>query len=60
MMITQNTADLRKDAYLLGNTLLRLALPRLLIRVTVVLTILADFTLLRANNFGARQELAGI
>jgi hypothetical protein len=41
MMITQNTADLRKDAYLLGNTLLRLALPRLLIRVTVVLTILA-------------------
>ena len=40
-MITQNTADLRKDAYLLGNTLLRLALPRLLIRVTVVLTILA-------------------
>jgi len=41
MMITQNTADLRKDAYLIGNTLLRLALPRLLIRVTVVLTILA-------------------
>ena len=41
MMITQNTPDLRKDAYLLGNTLLRLALPRLLIRVTVVLTILA-------------------
>jgi hypothetical protein len=41
MMITQNTADLRKDAYLLGNTLLRLALPRLLIRVTVVLTISA-------------------
>ncbi len=40
-MITQNTADLRKDAYLLGNTLLRLALPRLLIRVTVVLTISA-------------------
>ena len=41
MMITQNTPDLRKDTYLLGNTLLRLALPRLLIRVTVVLTILA-------------------
>ena len=41
MMITQNTASLRKDAYLLGNTLLRLALPRLLIRVTVVLTISA-------------------
>lgn len=40
-MITQNTADLRKDAYLLGNTLLRLALPRLLIRITVVLTISA-------------------
>lgn len=40
-MITQNTASLRKDAYLLGNTLLRLALPRLLIRVTVVLTISA-------------------
>jgi hypothetical protein len=41
MMITQNTADLRKDAYLLGNTLLRLGLPRLLIRITVVLTISA-------------------
>jgi hypothetical protein len=41
MMITQNTDNLRKDAYLLGNTLLRLALPRVLIRVTVVLTLLA-------------------
>ncbi len=41
MMITQNTDTLRKDAYLLGNTLLRLALPRVLIRVTVVLTLLA-------------------
>ena len=40
-MITQNTDTLRKDAYLLGNTLLRLALPRVLIRVTVVLTLLA-------------------
>ncbi|MEY3739808.1 MAG: hypothetical protein RLZZ192_484 [Pseudomonadota bacterium] len=40
-MITQNTDNLRKDAYLLGNTLLRLALPRVLIRVTVVLTLLA-------------------
>lgn len=40
-MITPNTANIRKDVYLLGNTLLRLGLPRLIIRLVVTLSILA-------------------
>jgi hypothetical protein len=41
MMITPNTANIRKDVYLLGNTLLRLGLPRLIIRLVVTLSVLA-------------------
>lgn len=41
MMNTPNTAHTRKDAYLLGNTLLRLGLPRLIIRLVVLLSALA-------------------
>lgn len=40
-MITPNTANIRKDVYLLGNTLLRLGLPRLIIRLVVTLSVLA-------------------
>jgi hypothetical protein len=40
MMITPNTANTRKDVYLLGNTLLRLGLPRLIIRLVVSLSVL--------------------
>ncbi len=40
-MITPNTANTRKDVYLLGNTLLRLGLPRLIIRLVVTLSVLA-------------------
>lgn len=40
-MITPNTANIRKDVYLLGNTLLRLGLPRLIIRLVVLLSVLA-------------------
>ena len=40
MMITPNTANIRKDVYLLGNTLLRLGLPRLIIRLVVTLSVL--------------------
>lgn len=41
MMNTPNTSNIRKDAYLLGNTLLRLGLPRLIIRLIVMLSVLA-------------------
>jgi hypothetical protein len=41
MMNTPNTANIRKDVYLLGNTLLRLGLPRLIIRLVVTLSVLA-------------------
>lgn len=41
MMNTTNTANIRKDVYLLGNTLLRLGLPRLIIRLVVTLSVLA-------------------
>jgi hypothetical protein len=41
MMITPNTANIRKDVYLLGNSLLRLGLPRLIIRLVVTLSVLA-------------------
>ncbi|MDN4017066.1 hypothetical protein [Zwartia panacis] len=41
MMNTPNTANIRKDVYLLGNTLLRLGLPRLIIRLVVLLSVLA-------------------
>ena len=40
-MITPNTANIRKDVNLLGTTLLRLALPRLIIRLIVLLSALA-------------------
>ena len=40
-MNTPNTANIRKDVYLLGNTLLRLGLPRLIIRLVVLLSVLA-------------------
>jgi len=40
-MITPNTANIRKDVNLLGTTLLRLALPRLIIRLVVLLSVLA-------------------
>jgi hypothetical protein len=40
MMNTPNTANIRKDVYLLGNTLLRLGLPRLIIRLVVTLSVL--------------------
>ncbi len=40
-MITPNTANIRKDVYLLGNSLLRLGLPRLIIRLVVTLSVLA-------------------
>lgn len=40
-MNTPNTANIRKDVYLLGNTLLRLGLPRLIIRMVVLLSVLA-------------------
>lgn len=40
-MNTPNTANIRKDVYLLGNTLLRLGLPRLIIRLVVTLSVLA-------------------
>ena len=40
-MNTTNTANIRKDVYLLGNTLLRLGLPRLIIRLVVTLSVLA-------------------
>ncbi len=39
-MNTPNTANIRKDVYLLGNTLLRLGLPRLIIRLVVTLSVL--------------------
>jgi len=41
MMNTPNSANTRKDAYLLGNTLLRLGLPRLIVRLVVTLSVLA-------------------
>jgi hypothetical protein len=41
MMNTPNTANIRKDVYLLGNSLLRLGLPRLIIRLVVTLSVLA-------------------
>ncbi|MDO9025138.1 hypothetical protein [Zwartia sp.] len=41
MMITPNTANIRKDVNLLGTTLLRLALPRLIVRLVVLLSVLA-------------------
>jgi hypothetical protein len=41
MMNTPNTANIRKDVYLLGNTLLRLGLPRLIIRLVLTLSVLA-------------------
>jgi hypothetical protein len=41
MMNTTNTANIRKDVYLLGNTLLRLGLPRLIIRLVVTLSVMA-------------------
>jgi len=40
-MNTPNNSNIRKDAYLLGNTLLRLGLPRLIIRLVVMLSVLA-------------------
>lgn len=40
-MNTPNTVNIRKDVYLLGNTLLRLGLPRLIIRLVVSLSVLA-------------------
>ena len=40
-MITPNTANIRKDVHLLGTTLLRLALPRLIVRLVVLLSVLA-------------------
>jgi hypothetical protein len=41
MMNTLNNSNIRKDVYLLGNTLLRLGLPRLIIRLVVMLSVLA-------------------
>ena len=40
-MISPNTSNIRKDVNLLGTTLLRLALPRLIIRLIVLLSVLA-------------------
>jgi hypothetical protein len=41
MMISPNTSNIRKDVNLLGTTLLRLALPRLILRLIVLLSALA-------------------